>query len=84
LTEDQQFQAMEAFRNYDADRSGTIDKGELKNLLRAMMGAKTSDSTLLLMSSQIRVLASSGLEIITQTPAYLFNCVGIHKPDCNF
>lgn len=38
---------MEAFRTYDADGSGTIDKGELKNLLRVMMGTKVSDSTLL-------------------------------------
>jgi len=35
---------MEAFRTYDKDNSGTIDKGELKALLRVMMGAKVSDS----------------------------------------
>jgi len=43
LTEEQQYQAMEAFRKYDADGSGTIDKGELKNLLRVTMGTKVSD-----------------------------------------
>jgi centrin-3 len=37
LTEDQQLEIKEAFENFDSDKSGTIDKHELRIAMRAMI-----------------------------------------------
>jgi len=43
LTPDNKKQALEAFDKYDADGSDSIDREELKKLLRETLGAKMSD-----------------------------------------